>query len=180
LVGGGNTNIIPATMGSVTEDHLFERFVQVPGLEPVDRALYLSNLLWSVRETQAALGASLQAALAVVVETDLEAAAEAFGVPPATLVAMAREPQHPDVGLLRRGLQAIRRLPDLSAESICDVSDALHIDGATREEVRQIAELLRRMAEGNPLDGEVWADAPSSDRVSFQQAVTYARTLLPE
>jgi hypothetical protein len=162
----------------MNEDHIFGRLVQLTGMEPLDRAVYLSDLYASIRETYVALGASLRAALAVVAETDLEAAAETFGVAPAALVAMAHDPQHPDIALLRRGLQAVRRLPDLPVDSVCDMLDALRVDGATISEAQEIAALLCRLADNHPLDSEIWAEAPGKDRVVFQQAASYARTLL--
>ncbi|UBU12962.1 hypothetical protein [Nonomuraea gerenzanensis] len=147
-------------------------------LGPIDRIVYLGDLRASIREFYNTLGATLQAAVAVVAETDLEEAAKAFGVAPAALVAMAQSPDFPDVALLRSGLQAVRRLPDLSVESICDVSDALTIDGATLTEARVIARLLCQVADQTPLDGPIWADAQAKDRVRFAQAVTYAKSLL--
>ncbi|WP_449060917.1 hypothetical protein [Planomonospora algeriensis] len=153
-------------------------FAQMDDMPPLDRAVYLAKLRSTIHEAYVYLGATLQAALSVVVSSDLESASKAFDLPPAFLVRMAEEPNTPDVALMRRGLQAARLCPDLPFEAICDSRDGLKIVDASDESIAQIARLLCRVAEQAPLDGEVWADASSHDRNTFRQALEYARTLL--
>ncbi|MFJ2033896.1 hypothetical protein [Streptosporangium sp. NPDC087985] len=155
------------------------RLIQGQGhLTPLDQAVYLRELHTSVRQAYEELGATLQAALAVVVETNLEAAAGAFGVSPAMLVQMAEDPEFPDVVLLTEGIQAARRLRDLPVDAICDVRDALDVTGASRADAEEIARLLCRVAEQAPLDSDIWSEATPRERMTFHQAVTYARTLV--
>lgn len=167
-------------MPRVDNPSIVARLAQGQGhLTPLDQAVYLRGLHTSIRQAYTELGATLQAALAVVVETDLEAAAQAFGVPPAMLVQMAEDPTFPDVVLLMEGIQAARRLPDLPIDAICDVRDALDVTGASKAAAEEIARLLCRVAERAPLDGDIWSEATPRERTTFHQSVTYARSLLP-
>ncbi|MFC0861900.1 hypothetical protein ACFHYQ_06290 [Sphaerimonospora cavernae] len=157
---------------------IIARLTQGQGaLTPLDQAVYLRELHVSIRQAYEELGASLQAALAVAVDTDLEGAAKAFGVPPAMLVQMAETPDFPDVVLLIEGIQAARRLRDLPIDAICDVRDALDITGASKADAVEIARLLSRVADQAPMDSDIWSEATPRERMTFHRAVTYARSL---
>ncbi|MEU8175691.1 hypothetical protein AB0C14_22670 [Microbispora hainanensis] len=162
----------------MNEPSILAHLAQARGaLTPLDQAVYVRELHAAIRQAYEELGATLQAALAVAVETDLESAANTFGVPPAMLVQMAHDRDFPDVVLLIEGIQSARRLPDLPIDAICDVRDALDITGSSRADAQEIARLLCRVADQAPLDGEIWSEATAKDRAKFHQAVTYARSL---
>ncbi|MET8382547.1 hypothetical protein ABZV14_06035 [Streptosporangium canum] len=152
--------------------------LNLAALAPIDRVTYLARLQATMREAHALLGLNLQAALAVAVSTDLEATARALGVPPAIVVRMAVDPNTPDVALLLRGLNAARHRPELSVDSICDIRDALAINGSSDQEIKEIARLLNRVAKQDPLEGATWADADPNERSRFAQAVIYAQSLI--
>jgi hypothetical protein len=83
------------------------------------------------------------------------------------------------VALLRRGLMIARRRPGLPVDAIVRGREAIHIHGASDDDIRRVAELLTLIADEAPLDSDTWTGAKTDEKTTFAQAVTYARTLLP-
>lgn len=155
-----------------------EQLWNTESLDPIEQAVYLVRLRSSLLAAHEVLGANLQAALAVAVSGDLEGTAKALGVPIGVAARMATDPHMPDVALLRRGIMIARRRPGLPVDAIVRGREAMHIHGASDDDIRRVAELLTLIADEVPLDSDAWTGAKTDEKTTFTQAVAYARKLI--
>ncbi|MFC0866020.1 hypothetical protein ACFHYQ_27350 [Sphaerimonospora cavernae] len=140
--------------------------------------VYLYRLRASMAEAHEYLDRELRNSLSRLAPQDLPGVAKDFGVPVAVIQRMVSDAEMPDAILLYSGIQAARILPELPVDAICDVRDALAIEDATDRDIREVAHYVVSIAEQAPIDSDIWAGASLVDKMTFQRAVSYARTLI--
>ncbi|MER5421643.1 hypothetical protein [Streptosporangium roseum] len=147
-------------------------------LTPAERVRSLSHMYRAMRAVADQLGEELKEAAKACVDEDIDHAARLLDLPPDVIARLSSDPDTPDVALLRRGLKIVSKRPDLPFDGVCDAADALAIEEASDDAIREIARLLVLVSDIAPAEGAVWDAAPQAERSTFRQAVEYAKTLL--
>ncbi|MFE0151327.1 hypothetical protein ACFWY5_29560 [Nonomuraea sp. NPDC059007] len=153
-------------------------FPSLQGLSAPERAASLITLRRAMQEAAESFQGELQTLLATCGPDALAQTAKTMGVSTAVVERMAVDPATPDVALLLQSIRVANTIAELPLVAVYEVADALGVEGATDDDIRQIAQALVRIAEEAPIGDTIWSCVSKANCETFARGVHYARVLL--